>query len=378
MNLLLWFLILPALGYFGLFCVAGRIWLRWKPSAVKTQNYPGLNIAVIAAFRNEEAHLPALLQWWYQLNTQGYKVEFILADDHSGDGSVQIVRAFQQKHPEFPLLLIQPEPAKQGKKAALSAAINSSNAELCLLTDADCHGGEDWLQLMVATFIQEERKMLSGPVCLEQGSSFLRRFQSLEHAGLVAFGAVSMHLGKPTMCNGASLLFYRSVWQELGGYEAHSHLPGGDDELFMRAVDKAYPGSVGFCKLPEAIVYTAAAPNVSVFFKQRLRWASKGSMQGIAVRLFRSLLVLWYALLLSVLPLLFFVEDPLLAAIFTAWTLKLCGEWYYFRSITPFFSIRTRFPELCSFQGFQAAYPVLIALARLFRLRFGWKERQYR
>lgn len=378
MNLLLWFLLVPALGYCCLFAAAGRIWLRWKPFAGKTQQYPDLNIAVIAAFRNEADHLTALLHWWFTLNTRGYKVKFILADDHSSDDSVQIIRRFQQHHPEWPLYLVQPDPGKQGKKAALSAAISSSNAELCLLTDADCHGSEDWLQLMVSTLVQEERMMLCGPVCLEQGSGFLRRFQSLEHAGLVAFGAVSMHLGKPTMCNGASLLFYRSVWQELGGYKAHSHLPGGDDELFMRAVEQAHPGSVGFCKLPGAIVHTAAAPNMSAFIAQRLRWASKGSMQGLAVRIFRSLLVLWYALLLCSLPLLYVGEGPLRAAVILAWTLKLCGEWYYFRNISPFFSIRTRFVELCSFQGFQAVYPVWIALARLLRLRFRWKERQYR
>jgi cellulose synthase/poly-beta-1,6-N-acetylglucosamine synthase-like glycosyltransferase len=231
---------------------------------------------------------------------------------------------------------------------------------------------------MASTLIQSDMKLVSGPVSLEQGSSFLRRFQSLEHAGLVAFGAVSIHIGRPTMCNGASLIFYRNIWHELGGYEAHGHLPGGDDELFMRAVNQACPGSVGFCKLPEAIVTTAAAPNLRAFFMQRLRWASKGSMQGISVRIFRGLLVLWYALLLYSLPLLFFAEAPTVAVITGAWVLKFFGEWYYFRRITPFFGIRARFVEICSFQGFQIAYPVLIALARLFRLRFHWKERHYR
>ncbi len=377
MNLFFWFLLLPALGYACLFVAAARYWTRWKPKDAVVVENPNISIAVVAAFRNEAARLPAFLEWWKNLNTKGYAVQFILADDHSSDGSGGLIRDFQQVHPDMPLKLMSLEEGMRGKKAALSVAISSSNAELCLLTDADCYGSVDWLQCMAASMLGEGRKMVCGPVCLEQGRSFLRRFQSLEHAGLVAFGAVSMRLGRPTMCNGASLMFYRHVWEELGGYEAHRHLPGGDDELFMRAVHRAYPGAVGFCKHPGALVHTAAAPNLKSFMMQRLRWASKGSMQGGAVRLFRSVLVLWYAVLLLSLPMLFRCNALLTSAVLGAWSLKLASEWFYFRSIASLFRIRVHFAELVSFQGFQTIYPLLIALARLLRIRFSWKDRAY-
>jgi len=145
----------------------------------------------------------------------------------------------------------------------------------------------------------------------------------------------------------------------------------------MRAVDAACPGSVGFCKYSGAMVQTAAAPNLKSFLMQRLRWASKGSMQGMAVRLFRGALVLWYAALLTSLPLLLYGEVRMSAFILGAWILKLCGEWFYFRCITPFFGIRVRFAEIASFQGVQTSYPIVIALAGLFRLRFRWKGRTY-
>ncbi|MEY3983730.1 MAG: hypothetical protein RL160_1289, partial [Bacteroidota bacterium] len=152
----------------------------------------------------------------------------------------------------------------------------------------------------------------------------------------------------------------------------------GDDELLMRAIAAAHPGSVGFCRHPEAVVQTAAATDLMSFLMQRLRWASKGSMQGLAVRIFRSALVLWYAGLLCVLPLLFFEGWPECALIAGTWLLKLGAEFYFFRRITPFFSIGFHTAELLSFQLFQTAYPVLIALTRILRLRFHWKGRVYR
>ena len=378
MIFLFWCLLLPALGYGLLFASAGRIWSRWKkPLPPKVHEQAPLSIAVVAAFRNEEDRLPALLRWWHGLDTQGYEVRFVLADDHSNDRSAQIIRQFQQEHPEMPLSLVVPDAGAQGKKAALTAAIRAGEADVCLLTDADSHGGSAWLQLMADTLLREQRKMVCGPVVLEQGSSFLRRFQALEHAGLVVFGAVTLRLGKPTMCNGASLMFYRDVWEALGAYEAHRHLPGGDDELLMRAVAAKHPGSVGFCRHPEALVHTAPAADMMAFLMQRLRWSSKGSMQGPAVRMFRSALVLWYAALLGVLPLLFFEDLPECAMILGAWLLKLLAECYYFKRITPFFGMDFRSSELLSFQLFQTGYPVLIALARMLRLRFHWKGRVY-
>jgi cellulose synthase/poly-beta-1,6-N-acetylglucosamine synthase-like glycosyltransferase len=377
MMLFFWILLVPALGYALLFVSAGRIWSRWTPLPPKVHEQAPLSIAVVAAFRNEEARLPALLRWWHGLDTQGYEVRFVLADDHSNDRSVQIVRQFQQEHPEMPLHLVEPDSGEHGKKAALTAAIRAGAADVCLLTDADSCGGSAWLQLMAATLVQKQLKMVCGPVALEQGTSFLRRFQALEHAGLVVFGAVTLRLGRPTMCNGASLMFYRDVWEALGAYEAHRHLPGGDDELLMRAVAAKHPGSVGFCRHPEALVHTAPAADMMAFLMQRLRWASKGRMQGMAVRIFRSALVLWYAALLCVLPLLFFEGLPVCALIVGTWLLKLGAEYVYFKRITPFFGMDFRTSELLSFQLFQTAYPVLIALARILRLRFHWKGRAY-
>lgn len=375
---LFWILLVPALGYALLFVSAGRIWSRWGPIPEKTPERIPRSIAVVAAFRNEEARLPELLRWWHGLDTQGYEVRFVLADDHSNDRSAQVVRKFQQEHPEMPLHLVVPDAGKQGKKAALAAAIRAGAADVCLLTDADSSGGPAWLQLMAATLVQEQLNMVCGPVALEQGASYLRRFQALEHAGLVVFGAVTLRLKRPTMCNGASLMFYRDVWEALGAYDAHRHLPGGDDELLMRAVDAAHPGTVGFCRHPEAVVHTAAATDFRSFLMQRLRWASKGSMQGFVVRTFRSALVLWYAALLCALPLLFFEGWPVSALIIGAWLLKMGAELFYFKRITPFFGMGFHTLELLSFQLFQTGYPVLVALARILRLRFHWKERVYR
>jgi cellulose synthase/poly-beta-1,6-N-acetylglucosamine synthase-like glycosyltransferase len=84
-----------------------------------------------------------------------------------------------------------------------------------------------------------------------------------------------MALGFPIMCNGANLAFRKGTFQEVGGYTGNFHVASGDDEFLLRKIGARYPGSLYFVTHPQSVVTTRAAPSVSAFIRQRLRWAGK-------------------------------------------------------------------------------------------------------
>jgi cellulose synthase/poly-beta-1,6-N-acetylglucosamine synthase-like glycosyltransferase len=237
---------------------------------------PATTITVIIPARNEEDNIGPLLE---TLRAQDYPpglFEVIVVDDHSTDGTADVVRRYPHVH----LLTLADhlgpgERLNAYKKKAIDTAIRHSRGELIVTTDADCLVGPRWLSLIAAFYQEHHPVFIAAPVAYMDETSFLKVFQSLDFMTLQGITGASVYRKVHTMCNGANLAYSRAVFDEVGGFKHIDAIASGDDMLLMHKMYRRYPDRVAFLKAPGAIVRTAPMPDWKAFFNQRIRWASK-------------------------------------------------------------------------------------------------------
>lgn len=249
--------------------------LTWSWHSIKSSVSSDANHAfsIIIPVRNEVINIRHLLAC---LDKQDYPkslYEVIVVDDFSEDGTLDHVEQFTRECKTKIKCISLADPLKKGKKHALTAGIKAARFDLILTTDADCTLGNQWLQSFNNAF-DDSMNVVAGPVSIE-GAGLFARLQQVEFAGLIGFGAVTIHHENPSMCSGANLGFRKRAFEDVGGYENNLFTPSGDDEFLLYNIMRAFPQSARFLKQEKAIVHTKAHLNLTSFLNQRIRWTSK-------------------------------------------------------------------------------------------------------
>lgn len=263
-----------------LFYVAGvlyfrRGWLR-LPYFIPEKVSPKTKVTVLVAARNEEENIERTIKALINQKYPKHLLEIIIIDDHSTDNTAWIVSRYFDDSVRL-LKLNESQILNSYKKKAISEGIRLATGDLMVTTDADCCMDENWLYTIVSFYEQFDWKLISSPVIFFEERNRFEKLQTLEFLYLIGLGAASIGNKMPSTCNGANLAYTKQVFNELGGFRGIDDLASGDDELFLHKVASAYPGSIGFCKSLDAMVYTHAKPNLREFIRQRKRWASKST-----------------------------------------------------------------------------------------------------
>ena len=231
-------------------------------------------VSILIAARNESSNIEKLLQSIHNQSFDKNKFEVIIVDDHSTDETSEVLENFRVLHPEMNLKLLKA--TGSGKKQAISQALHAADNELVMVTDADCELPEHWIKVMADYFVQNDLKMLLGPVLLSPADTLFEKLQVLEHLSLIASTAGSAAIGMPVMCNGANMMYDRKSALDVEKYRTDMKIASGDDMFLMEQFIKHYGSdSVKFLLDNEAIVKTGTMPDLKAFFRQRSRWASK-------------------------------------------------------------------------------------------------------
>lgn len=237
---------------------------------------PDAFISVIIPARNEEQNIKACLESILSGSYPKDKFEIIVIDDHSTDGTANVVQGFAGVQ----LIKLADHVTDRDKivafkKLALSKGIEASKGELVVTTDADCIVPKDWLRNIAAIYEQEHAVMVVAPVDFTTNGSVVENFQAIDFMSMQGITAAVHQKKMGNMSNGANLAFSREAYNKVEGYKGIDHLASGDDFLLMMKLQKEYPGRISYLKSQEAIVRTAPQPDWSSFFNQRIRWASK-------------------------------------------------------------------------------------------------------
>jgi cellulose synthase/poly-beta-1,6-N-acetylglucosamine synthase-like glycosyltransferase len=248
-------------------------WLALK-TGVQMQKDFKTTVTVLIPVRNEAKHIATLLK---SLQAQHYPIslfKIILIDDHSTDQTASIAASLELQNLQIINLALE-NPINSYKKKAISTAIAYCDSELIITTDGDCNMGPDWISSIVSLYEQENCQLISAPVAYHQEKNMAEKMQTVEFELLIAAGAACIQNKFPNTCNGANLAYSRSVFHEVGGFKGIDDVASGDDELLLHKIFRHYPNGLRFLKDERAIVYTEAKANLSGFFQQRKRWASK-------------------------------------------------------------------------------------------------------
>lgn len=252
-------------------------------------------VSVIVALRDEAALLPACLQALQQLDYPAGKLEILLVDDASIDGSSAILNDFCTRHAQARCIRLEAgQKELPGKAGAVYAAMPLCRGEVILETDADCLVPAGWIRTMLAS-MDEGTGMVCGFTWLQwqppgeapaaAGARFAA-IQALDWLFLLGIAAAAIRRGKPLSWMGNNMAFRRCAYDAVGGYAALG--PSLiEDFALLDAISRRSPWRVAVSADPSAAVRSSPVHTLAGLYRQRRRWAL-GIRQ---VRLFGQLLM---------------------------------------------------------------------------------------
>jgi len=244
---------------------------RYKASG----NQPSIKLAVVVAARNEQKNILQLLNCLKKQTYPNTLFDVFVIDDHSEDLTPEVVESFEMNNLYlFHLKDYVDDTVIAFKKRAIDLAVNNTDAELIVTTDADCTMGRNWLRQMAGFYQETQSHFIVAPVDFKPLNSLLKKLQELDFLSMMAVTGASVEHKFYNLSNGANMAYTKKAYETVSGYDGNNS-PSGDDVFLIEKIGKAFPESVNYLKNREAIVFTQPCDTFSELFQQRMRWISK-------------------------------------------------------------------------------------------------------
>lgn len=247
---------------------ARLVWRRRR----KQPEIPGAaSVSVVICARNEapnlKKNLPVILEQSYPADW-----EVVLVNDDSDDGTVLILNELSARYAHLKIVGVSPK-TSPGKKYALTKGVEAARFDRIALTDADCMpAGPHWLSTMMQQAITPGIVLGYAPMNYERG--WLNRWVRFEtlYTALQYFSMANA--GWPFMGVGRNMMWHKSLFAQAGGFSTHSHIAGGDDDLFVNQV--ADNNNTFICDAPETFMFSPAKTTLADWLKQKHRHLNAG------------------------------------------------------------------------------------------------------
>jgi cellulose synthase/poly-beta-1,6-N-acetylglucosamine synthase-like glycosyltransferase len=381
------FYLLIILSFLALILIAGYLWIILNSAAGLRRQYrkipPKKNestkFSIIVPFRNEMLNLENLLRDLIGQDYPAEKYEIIFVDDHSTDGGEKMLRnRVHADNLEDRIKIFSLSETGNGfgsKKEAITFGIGKAVHEVIITTDADCSMDEKWLQTLSGFYSETEWRLLWGPVVYEERKGWLEGFYRLDFLALVGIGAGVAGMGRPFMCNGANLLYEKSLFKELMGFQGNERYASGDDVfLLQKAISRFGPGVAGFAYHKDAVVRTEPPSGIQEFLAQRMRWGGKAPGYESSFAKITALIVFLLHMIMGIFFLLGMYYIPFLIPFAAFFITKFIADYYLFNNIRITKSIRWLPWKLFAYEWIYLPYIVVAGTGSIFT-RKRWKGR---
>jgi cellulose synthase/poly-beta-1,6-N-acetylglucosamine synthase-like glycosyltransferase len=244
------------------------IWLRSERRAVPPDEWPGVSILIPA--RNEEKVILGLLDHLLAMDYPRDRMEIIVINDGSTDGTADLVRRVRKTDPLLRLENIPAEEGGRGKSAVLNRGLALASHGLIAVYDADNRPEPGSLKILCRALMADprlaavtgkfraynkERTLLTRLVNIESIA-----FQWIIQAGRWFFLRVAF-------LPGTNFVIRKDVLEKIGGWDENALTE--DSELTFRIYDAG--DLVKFA--PTAVTWEQEPETLRVWIRQRTRWA---------------------------------------------------------------------------------------------------------
>lgn len=262
-------------------------------------------VTVLIAARDEEENLPRVLDALLAQDWPRDRLQIVVANDRSTDGTGAVLREYAARHPGLVEAVTVSElpPGLSPKKHALARGLEVARGEWIAITDADCVMGPQWLAALAAGFDEDAGMTLGFTAYAEPEGGFdlSAGARALEFVAFSITAAGLVGLGFPVIGNANNLAYRRRAFEEAGGYARHHGLVSGDDDFTLQAIHATGKWKVGYCTDPRALVRTQPPRSWAEFWEQRKRWAGKCLHYRAPQVAFLSLILAFYAAIAALL-----------------------------------------------------------------------------
>jgi len=249
---------------------AARLVQRLNTPPIKGSQKHSVDILIAA--RNEAVNLKKFLP--KVLKQEGENISVLVVNDNSEDDTGEILRRFEKEYNQLKVISAFAK-TRPGKKAALTQAIELSNADWILATDADCKPTtHNWAKRM-RNAIGSKTEIVLGYSPYRKLPGWLNRWIRFEALYTAAQYMSATLTGRPYMGVGRNILYSRALFDRVGGFESHAHLAGGDDDLLVN--QGATATNTQICIDADAWVYSEPHTSWSEYVRQKTRHLSVGT-----------------------------------------------------------------------------------------------------
>jgi len=276
-EILFWILLaLITSGAFTYIVFSIRFYLGWKRYRPQV-NYRKYRVSVVVTARNEAKNLPRLMSCLLSQDYPRELYEIVLGDDDSDDDTETIMRKYiDAGHNVKYIKVTGRDHVISPKKNTMSKAIDATEGEIILTTDADCIVPTTWISSMISCFT-DEVSMVAGysRTLLPSWSkaSILHKYEHLDFALTYMVLCGGYTLGKSWACIGQNLAYRKSAFYDVGGFTQIQNLISGDDVNLMQLMRRK-GHKIIFNFSPKSFVHTHPVKSWKQLVNQRSRWAS--------------------------------------------------------------------------------------------------------
>jgi ceramide glucosyltransferase len=229
----------------------------------------GESVSVLKPLAGVDQALDANLRGFFEQTHPSYEIVFGVQDPR--DPALAVARRLKTEYPDVPCRIVvhdaQGMNPKVGNLRAMLAAVHH---DLVVISDSNVAVSPGWLNELAAELEQPGVGLVFNPIAGVGERSLGATLENLQLCGPLAAGmAVPTELfGHPTVV-GKSMLFRRSVFERLGGFESVASVLAED--YVMGRMFKAAGFRVRMAPTPVRNV--SETTSVHAFFARQVRWA---------------------------------------------------------------------------------------------------------
>jgi biofilm PGA synthesis N-glycosyltransferase PgaC len=237
-----------------------------------TKNTDKPTVSIVIAARNEEENIGNLLDDLSQQTYPSGKLQVIIADDISTDDTWSIIENYINNNTFFGVKIAERSKTMTPKKYALTKAIEKSNGEIIVSTDADCRVPNTWVESIVETFDKETGVVVGYSKIDNKSERFFDHYQAIDYLALMSANAGTLGWGNAWTGSGQNIAYRRSDFDKIDGFNPVADKISGDDFYLVQAISKI--AKAKYNMNPGSFVKTKPSDSVGKFISQRIRWAS--------------------------------------------------------------------------------------------------------